>query len=325
MLRLKNLGVLLSILIVISCTIVKDSDITSLDQFNKLFLKSIEIDQNAQAGNSTTLAVLKYDSSVNRISGSTGAHVSRVKAFSLPALGNRKMKLKSGANVATEIDIGYRDNGSLNACFIFQGDSAIESYRFFYNTSNQLIKVVTILDPVDGKARIYQAKDTIIYPPVGVSTYPATINRKSPVDATLNRTFTLSACTSCSTPDITSINVQLSSSNYQINFNSGNCHDSGQNIYNCGGVNNNSFGGNQSNGNAQLNFQSNVTFNKTLETTITSQNATDTYYFHPIMILKDAVPQGGFYFWFYSIDWFQTTSATNTNDDIVKIKFNYAQ
>jgi len=331
MLRLKNIGIIFSFVTALSCTIVKDSDITSISQLNSLSLKSFEIVQNSKAGNSTSLAVLKYDSTVNKISKSTGAHVSRVKGFTLPALGNYKMKLKSGVNAATEIKIVYKDNGSLNDCIIYQGNSPVESYLFFYNTNNQLIKVSTVLSPTAGNVPTYETVDLLTFGATG-DVYPSTITRSSTYDATLTGTYTV--CQNCSGSGSSSQSVnqltfnQGQSQVYQLSFNSGsgNCSSNGYYPYSCGSINKtNSNGGGGQNGNQnQLSFINNFTFNKTIQTSLTSISNTDTYYFHPLLILKDVVPQGDFYFWFYSVDWFQTAGSPFSSD-MVKINFNYGK
>ncbi len=325
-------GVLL--LLVFSCTIVKDSDITSLAQLNNLSLTSFEIDQNVKAGTSTAVGTLLYDSVVNRISTGTGAHVSRVKGFSFPALGNYKMKLRSGTNASTEMTIGYRDNGLLNTFVIYQGDSAVEIYKFFYNTSNQLIQVVTDLNPVDNKPEMLHLKDSIIYPLAG-SAYPSQIFRHSPIDVTLAGTYTV--CQNCSTGSssqaIYQIGFQQSQSNqgqtYQLNFNSGGdgCNSGDYYPYACGGITkiNTTGNGGSNTGQNQLSFVNNFTFNTTIQTTFTSASTSDTFYFHPLLILKDVILNGDFYFWFYSIDWFQASTNSFSNNDIIKINFSYGQ
>jgi|GEM_PF-3078969 len=334
MLRFRNhalIGILL--LAFISCTIIKDSDITSLAELNALSLKSFEIVQNSQVGNSSSLAILKYDSVVNRISGGTGAHVSRVVGFSLPALGNQKIWLRGASNTSTEVTIGYKDNGMPNAFVVYQGDSVVQAYKFFYNTSNQLIKFVTFIDSVDNKPPLLRIRDSIIYKG---ETYPSQIIRKSS-NPSLAGTFKMFGCTGCSGASssvsgagfyFNQFGQQLNQQTYNLNYYS-NCNNSGDAYpYSCGSVNNTSSingGGGPNGSQPNVTFQNNFTFNKTLETILTSGSNTDRYYFHPIMILKDVVPQGSFYFWFYSIDWFKTDATTNNNSDMVKINFNYGQ
>jgi hypothetical protein len=324
-----SFGVLL--LVLISCTIVKDSDITSVSQLNSLSLKSFEIVQNLQTGSSSALATLKYDSVASRISPPTGAHISRVKGFALPALGNHKMTLKSGANAATVVKIEYRDNNTPDRFRIFQGDSLLEDYKFFYNSNNQLIKLVVDFNPIDNKPNILHVEDDITYP-VAPAIYPSTIVRKSS-NATLTQsgTFTFQTCSNCGGSSAETINpVIFSQGNqqlYQINFNTGgnNCNSSNYYPYNCGGLSKSNSGGGSNGNQNQLNFQHNFTFNKTLQTFLTSWSNTDTYFFHPMMILRDVVPQGSLFFWFYSVDWFVTSNNSFANNDKVTINLNYAK
>jgi hypothetical protein len=314
-----------SFMVLISCSIVKDSDITSIAQLNTLTLKSFEIVQNAQTGNSSALATLLYDSAVNRISGGTGAHVSRVKAFALPALGNYKMKLKSGTTSSTTVIIAYKDNGFPNALVVYQGDSAVEKNFFFYNTTNQLIRFVENIDPVDNLPPLLHIRDEISY--LTNAVYPQTITRYS-TDASLAGTFTV--CQNCSNGSSSNAPTQVSfqgQTQYQVNFNnSGNCSNNNFYPYPCGGINRtNSNGGGQTGNGNQLTVINNFTFDKTIQTQLTSESNVDSYYFHAIMIVKDVVPHGDFFFWFYSVDWFQTGNAPLQNDDMVKINFNYGQ
>ena len=318
-----TVGVLL--LLLISCSIVKDSDVTSLTELKSLTLKSFEIVQHSQAGNSSAFASLKYDSVVSRTSAGTGAHISRVKAFTLPAFGNPKMKLKSGTTAATEITIGYRDNGMPNAFVVSKGDSVVEVYKFFYNSSspNQLIKFVVDIDPIDNLPELLHIKDTIIYTS-GIS-YPSSIIRHSP-DPTVAGTFT--ACQNCGSGSSAQTINQYSfqgQSSYQVNFNSaGNCSSNTYYPYPCGGINRTgSTGGGQNGNQNQLTFINNFTFSKTIQTQLTSASNVDAYFFHPIMIVKDGITHGDFFFWFYSVDWFQTTNNSLNNDDLVKININY--
>jgi hypothetical protein len=326
MLRFKSQAVFgLFLLVLISCTIIKDSDITSKSELDKLTLKSFEIVQNSQAGNSSLTAALKYDSTVNRISGGTGAHVSRVKGFALPPLGNYKMKLKSGTTSATEIAIGYTDKGRPNAFVIYKGDSAVEIYKFFYNVSGQLIKFVVDIDPVDNLPELLHIKDTIIYTAGNV--YPSSIIRHSPDDAVAG-TFT--PCQNCgsgsSAQGINQISFQ-GQTTYQLNFNSGgDCNSNNYYPYPCGGINRtNQNGGGQNGSQNQLTFVNNFTFEKTIQTFLTSASNVDSYYFHPIMIVKDLIPHGDFYFWFYSVDWFVGSNSPLQNNDQVKLNLNYEQ
>lgn len=325
MLRLKNLGVLLSILIVISCTIVKDSDITSLDEFKKLTLKSFEIDQALATGSSSIVATWKYDSTLNIVSKISGYHITLLRGFSLPALGTKKVQFRSGVNTKTELKIYYRDDGLPITFFVLAGDSLVEFYRFYYNAAKQLAKVTTDIDPIDNKPQTLHFKDSIYYPSAStttVSAYPSSITRNSPLDPSQAGTFTFSGCNQCSTSAMTQFN---SSQGYMYNFYSGDCHNGNSSVYPyvCGGVYKNSTNGGGNNGEPQVKFQSSVTFNRTLKTVFTSAKTTDIIYFHPLMLLGDKINQGGLFFWFYSIDWFRNDGTSFANSDQITITYNY--
>lgn len=324
MLRIRNFCVAFLLLVVISCSIVNDNDVTSLDQFNKLTLKSFEIKQSLSSGSSSTLGTWKYDSAQNFVSKVSGYHITLLRGFSLPALGTRKVQLRSGVNTKTDIKIYYRDDGLPVTFWIFAGDSLVESYRLFYNSSKLLAKVVTDLDPIDGKPQTIHFKDSVYYPAGGVSAYPTSIVRNSPLAPSLAGTFTFYGCSDCGNTPVSSIN---SSQGYQYNFYTGDCHGNNSAYpYSCGGVNKSSTGnGGGNNGNPQLKFQSSVTFNRTLQTVFTSAAATDVIYFHPMMMLGDLIPQGGLYFWFYSIDWFKNDGTSFSNNDQVTINYNYGR
>ncbi|MBI1767801.1 MAG: hypothetical protein HY015_04850 [Bacteroidetes bacterium] len=335
MVHLKKFGVLLLLFTVISCTIVKDSDVTSIDQFNKFKLKSFEIDQSTSSGSSSALATLKYDSVQNIISKISGYHITRLVAYSLPPLGTKKMQLRSETNLKTDLLFYYRDDGLPITLFILAGDSLVESYRFYYNSLRQLAKVVTDIDPIDNKPETIHYRDTIIYPSsTAAAAYPSSIKRNSPYDASMAGTFTFTPCSTCpssSTNRLSNISFaypsNLNQPIFQLYFNTGGCDNSSEYYpYQCGGVSkNNSTGGGGSSNSYQLSFRSDITFNKTISTSLTSASVSDAYYFHPLMILKDAIPQGSLYFWFYSIDWFQTTGNSLSNSDVVKINFNYGK
>lgn len=317
----------LLILLAFSCSIVKDSDVTSLDQFNKLKLKSFEIIQTTLSGNSSALATLKYDSAVDGISGSTGAHVSRRQAFSFPALGSNKMKLKSGTTAATEIQIAYRDNGTPNIFIIYQGGVEVETYRFFYNANNQLIKLVSLFGPISNPTSV--TKDTLIYAPVGGLLSSLIRNPKSPSPIP----FTL---------DFGSSGSFGSWQGVKYNLGTQYCNNSNGNANVCGDFQKQVNGG-QSNTNPLIFEQNQSTLGKTGQTTITdlrygkgSPNSCDcsreldTFYLHPLMILRDVVPQGSTLLWIYAVDWWKPGTAqiqlsNFTKNDVVQLNFNYAQ
>ena len=91
-------------------------------------------------------------------------------------------------------------------------------------------------------------------------------------------------------------------------------------------------------------MQNQSTLGKTSQTTITDlrygrgspnqcdcSRELDSYYLHPLMILRDVVPQGGTLLWVYAVDWWKPGTAqvqlgnNFTKNDVVQLNFNYAQ
>ena len=326
MLRKKNLSILLALIATVSCTIVKDSDITSLDEFKKLTLKSFNIDQTVNGATSSIVATWKYDSVLNIVSKISGYHITLVRGFSLPALGTKKVRFRSGVNTKTELKIYYRDDGLPITFWVLAGDSLVESYRFFYNSAKQLAKVVTDIDPIDNKPETLRFKDSIYYAAGSTTTVqpqPGSFIRNSPLDQSLAGSYTFSSCNQCSNPTVGSMSTNQGN---MYNFYSGNCHGS-SNVYpySCGGVfkNTSSGGGGGNNGSAQIQFVSSITFNRTLKTVFTSAQTTDIIYFHPVMLLSDAISQGGLFFWVYSMDWYKNDGTSFENSDQVTITYDY--
>ena len=316
-------GVLAAILLLaLSCTIIEDGDITSLAQYSALKLKSIEINQETLAGNSTKLAVLKYDSVVNLVDPTTGARITRKQRFTLPSLGTLKMKLRSGTNTNAEIYMSFKEDGLPYTFIIYVGDSLVEHYSFRYNASNKLNKIRTRLNPIDGRPATLVTTDTLTYSPSPegklVSMTRKGVGSFTFQFGTYNSEHTLNSMT-------------FLGQNYQL-YNA-NCNNSSSNV--CGRLY-------KPVGNSGYNVDSeNQSRNgKIAQITITDyrlsnsgcdcQRELDTYYLHPLMILRDNFTQGGMLLWIYTVDWWkpgtvQINNQSLTKNDVVKLNFNYGQ
>lgn len=311
------------LLLVLSCTIIEDSDITSLAEYNKLSLKSIEINQETLAGNSTKLALLKYDSVQNFVDSNTGARITRLQRFTLPSLGTLKMKLRSGTTTNTEFFIYFKEDGLPYTFGIFAGDSLVEHYSFRYNASNQLNKIRTRLNPIDGRPATLVTTDTLTYSPSPegklVSMTRKGVGSFTFQFGTYNSEQTLSSMT------FLGQNYNIYTGNCSNGFSSNVC---GQ-LYKPVG-----------NGGYTVHNEIQLTLGKTTQTTITDQRLSnsgcdcqrelDTYYLHPLMILRYYFPQGGMLLWIYTVDWWkpgtaQLSAQKLNKNDVVKLNFNYGQ
>jgi len=80
-----------------SCTIIQDSDITDPNDTDKLMFKSIEIDQEVNAGNQVSTATVVLNTS------------NKVEKINWPALGNKKLKFRSpvSGQLSTVLNVSF--------------------------------------------------------------------------------------------------------------------------------------------------------------------------------------------------------------------------
>lgn len=117
----------IAFLMIFSCTIIKDEDITDPTQTSKLKLKSIEIKQSLNSGDQTNLATVTVNSS------------GQIEKINWPALGNKKLKFRSGITSAATSTLSYT-GGKLTT---FDTQSGLEKYVFEYNGAGNLVKLTS--------------------------------------------------------------------------------------------------------------------------------------------------------------------------------------
>lgn len=306
-----------------SCTIIQDSDITIEAQLSKLKIKGIEIKQETSKGNNSTVGTLLYDSTIYFVAVGTGAKITRKIRFSLPPLGNLKMKFKSGTTSKTELFVSYMDDGQPYNVRIFQGDSAVESYLFRYDTYigvRKVNKILTTLDPVDGLPATYTTVDNFTYTGSNISSIlrtpktgsPATISIISP---NVGAYFA---------PNFTYLGI-----NYQ--YNQGNC-PYGAGFDSCIGYQAMVNGTSGSSSYIISVVQNSNSLSQILlaDNKITGGSSSwdyDTYFFNPLMLLRNQVGQGNYLLVIYMIDWWQRGAAISnpnfTRNETVSINLNY--
>ncbi len=311
-----------------SCTIINDKDITSAAQLSKLKWKGLEIMQQTSKGNSTISAKVLYDSTLNIVDLTTGARINRRVRFSLGALGS-KLKLRSGTSAKTEFTLSYKEGNQPYTFVIYQGDSAVEIYRFRYDASNRLNRIVTVLDPVDGLPFILATRDSISY---DNSFKPKDITRKSP-DASKRGIITLTYDSFGLTQVATGPNPTTSTS---YKRQQGNCFN-GASSSQCGGFNKNTgqpgFG-------PQVNYQFYSPNNLLNQVSIEDHRKDSggggcsgcsfdyaTFYFHPLMLVKDQLAFGNDLLMVYLIDWWvpgaSNPSSNAQTNEFVTFNFLY--
>lgn len=304
-----------------SCTIITDKDITSTAQLSKLMSKlkwkGLEIKQETSKGNSTVSAQVLYDSTVNIVDPATGTRINRRVRFSLGAMGP-KLKLRSGTTAKTEFTLSYKEGNQPYTFVIYQGDSAVEIYRFRYDASNRLYRIMTFLNPVDGRPFILATRDSIGY---DASFKPVSIIRRSPSQpGTITLTYNNSTL-------------------QQIGFKGTNYTQSGGNCRQ--GVSTPTCGGFSTNSNAQVHYQfhiSNGISNQVLIQDVREpigggvcpacDREPATFYFHPLMLVKDQLPFGADLLLAYMGDWWVLGAATadpnqRRTNEVVTFNFLY--
>jgi len=337
MLRQSKLGFPLLLIIGISCSIIKDTDVTTIDQFNKLKLTSFDIVEND--GNvSTYHASLKYDSvqNFNTDPRFGNYHITRLVGYSLPSLGGRKLQIlgnnANGQNYSNTVRIYYRSDGKPYRLEIRAGakDSVVSYYRFLYYSTGQLASLTTDINPIDDKPSTVHTKDTLFYSSTSTSSSSNNLTGMTRRAGSGPVAFHIdySSCTSCGGSGLTQFSPTGSTNNqdsYQLQSGNNCNNEGGSSTYACGGLTYQ-----LANGQAQVHIQAFQSLGKTSEIDLTDYfNRGDFYYFHPLMILKDLIPQGDELLWIYACDWWKYSSASTTNQNNTNfgatVRLNYGQ
>ncbi len=162
---------LLSIVLVgllLSCSILEDSDITSLDELKKLKLKGIEITQVLNSG--TLSQGMPVQDSVLDISFYLGKLTKQTKIQWHEVQSSYKLKFRSGVTSNIIIKNRYFEDGKIRSCWVYSGGTIREQYYFRYNSKGRLVTLsTTVLET--GQTLPYSTYDTLIYQDAGFDWY----------------------------------------------------------------------------------------------------------------------------------------------------------
>jgi hypothetical protein len=321
-------GALLIFFIILSCSIVTDEDIDTKDELSGLKLTDIDIVQTNYLGTKTTTAKLLYDSAIH-FTDSLGNVATRQVIYSLPVLPAESI-LKFRCGVTTS-GLTYRQrylsNGKPYDSRLFLGNTLVEFYRFFYDDSGKPNKIVTFIYAADGETLIAQSKDIIAYNNSQINEVTRFSNGE---EIGVFENFNLGSWDK--SVFLTGFTFTPDSSSPPVTINNPN---SGSGENNCGGEfcsiftkQNFNNGGNSS---LQIRLE-NLIENKIFQLQISRPSTEgsrdqDTYYFHPMMLLRSQLREGGFLLPLYLYDWFspgaQTSSSNNHYNDAVTFNFWY--
>lgn len=304
---------------IFSCTIIKDEDITDPTQTSKLKLKSIEIKQSLNSGDQTNLATVTVNSS------------GQIEKIDWPALGNKKLKFRSGITSSATSTLSYT-GGKLTT---FDTQSGLEKYVFEYNGAGNLVKLTSTGSFANN---IVKTVDTLYY---------NTQNRVSRLDRSLYSNA--GAKTQISINPITylsdgtlgefSYNSKPVSQNLGENGGGGYC-DNDKSSSNCTRYEYSVLPPKPSGPNPTPT----VLFKRELTGTLVDKiefadnrtgggtcydcnRAMDDFYLHPMMLLKSYFNNGDDLLVIYMVDWWSpgigNPTANIQKNDIVDFNFNY--
>ena len=151
-------------LVLVSCTIIEDKDITSQAELKKVKLTSIDIVQDTHGGSKTIRAKLVEDTTFT-ISTTPDGVINRYVEWSVPALPNLKLKYRSPITTSHKYYQYYLSNGNLYTFGVQKDTVFAEVYRFRYDASGRMNKVITFINPdLSSNATIdLVSNDTLYY------------------------------------------------------------------------------------------------------------------------------------------------------------------
>lgn len=287
---------------IFSCSIIEESDITSQKEFDDLRFTSIGIKQETSSGSQTVTARVTTDSVVNiPVPGGT---ITRTVWMDWPALGSSKLKLKSGFTGAFKSYTSFLASGKPYTFYLFDSDTTLfELYRFRYDASGRLNKIVTFAPAIDGQPAT--SNDTLIYDTSGNLTR---IDRRSSVISKIG-TFTFEFQTG-SFNNGTIFKSTFQGRAYRNYY--------GNSYYSY--LSGNGGGGPDTNDGAldwmEIQKQSLSLIDRNfVNDDCQCRKWIDTFYFHPVMILKDQFELGNELLFIYMVDWWQPISSVELEKD----------
>jgi hypothetical protein len=312
-----------------ACSIVDDNAITSQEGLKKLKLTGFTIDQQTnKAGKKVTARVIS-DSTVNITDTNTGTKINRVAILKMPSLGHSKMKLRSGTTADVDMSITYTSSTKPYTMAIYLKDSAVEVYRFRYDATGRLVKIVTIIDPVDNLPELVTTIDTLIYTTVGDMKDIDVIQRKLPngsLEATIDPFYGGGNPQSLSNFNYKGLQYQ------QMNQGPGNCNSG----TGCGYYSISPSGQGGGSGQSQFSYRVTESFNSMNQFQLEDRKNNnggsccrdfDTYYFHPLMVLRNQISKGDYLLLIYMMDWWvpgtPLTNSVSGDNETVTIDFSY--
>ena len=313
---------------IFSCTIIEDSDITSQEELDNLKFTAIEITQEANLGRSTIVAKVTKNTAVNIsfVAGNLPQKVTRQLWMDWPALGTgSKLKLKSGFTGSFKSYASFLESGKPWTFYLFNSDSVIfELYSFRYDAAGKLNKIITRAPAVVGT-------------PVSVLAMPATSN-DTLIYGNPNNTFEVTSIIRRSQDASKAGTISVTAGSFlnphAFNF-KGRKYEkpdlNGTSFYSFGTTAGLNDGLVELAGYAKESLR--LIDHNNNPSSCQCSKWIDTFYFHPLMLLKEQLPQAQFenekklgdaLLYIYMIDWWQPISTQeSSNNETVTFTYKY--
>lgn len=319
-----------SFLLFAACDIIQDTDLLTQEELENLNLRTIGIEQDLRNGFSKASFELLYDSTISVIDNNTGTLLTRLVSYKIPALG-QKLKYRSGASSNLKCYIYYTSSGQPYTFGILQADTVVERYRFRYDANGRLNNIRCFAYTKNEAVPIWHRYDSIVYNGSEIST----IYRGSATEPEAAGIFTIEYTGSGAFRNV----GRVAFGNMVVSNQGGNCpNNSGNNcrgyVYQINTPNSGTFNV------SSLTFLRGFSFEKLsfvqfADTKINNFGGVnccydyDTYYFHPMMLLREEFQIGDDLFPVYLIDWWIPgqqigNNASYQSNEAVTLTFNYA-
>lgn len=312
--RSASLFLLVLLTLGISCTIVEDTDIQNLDAFSKLKLKSFEINQINQNGESKVTKV-----------GTTFNGDGQLQQISWPLFNGDKFGFRSSTITGpVTTSITYNSSGKVIVFDIKSGNTSLEKYTFEYNAEGNLNKLIS-----EGtfSGNVISTTDLIEYS----SGKPSKINRTTTTTVGSNAAIEYNIMYNSNDGSVFTFGMTPTTTNdgttYEyIQTGVGDCPDNNSSHMTCNPYQ-------LAGGSNQLTIRHSYTGDKIAALIIGESynpggKTPDKYSFHPLMILRSVINQSEPLMIFYMIDWWTvkyqlTGGGGNTQRDVVQINFTF--
>lgn len=319
--RIPGLISILIILLLFSCTIIKDGDILTMDQFDNLHLQSIDIIQQ-KGGNSgpgipsDSKSVTATISKVDQINiTSPFGNITRFVKIDFPTVSDLVFEFRSKPNSAATLEQYFLSDGRPYSFEVLKSSASLELYKFGYDNTKRLNKLVFYL----GKTLI--SDDTLIYDNTGKNI--TRIVRRSP-DPLKAGTITIQYVEGGSTNSIREFKPGFQIYSYSNAGTTGGCpSNSNSSLSPCAEFRR-SDGTQTGNWPMKIVESLGITGNTKKLREITFDGFSGTrYYFHPLMILTNDFPLGKELMTIYMMDWWNPQAGDPGGMSQLKYKFSY--